>query len=165
MEIGHIPILSDGPLDGAGNTGTLEAVASRLAIAGAAAAAALRGQAPHLLELAGADLAEIRSSTLAKSIDKGDEIIADIVRHAAGHISQAIVTLVLLLAPDVIVLGGGLVEAMPDLYLNEVRKRTRERLLPAYRDVYRIVAAELGDDAAVRGAAAWARENVGSKND
>ena len=64
-----------------------------------------------------------------------------------------------------ILLAIGVVEAMPDLFLKEVRKRTRERLLPAFRNVCRIVAAELGDDAAVQGAAAWAREIAEKKID
>jgi glucokinase len=163
MEIGHIPIMSDGPLDGAGNVGTLESLASRLAISSAAAAASYRGQAPALRELAGTDISRIRSSVLAKSIEAGDRAISEIVRHAAGHLSQAIVTMILLLAPDVIVLGGGLVEAMPDLFVDEVRKRTQQRILPAYRDAYKIVVAQLGDDAGVMGAAAWARENIEAK--
>ncbi len=164
MEVGHIPLMNDGPMDGAGNTGTLEALASRLAIASAAAAAAFRGQAPNLLEMAGTDIKDIRSSTLAKSIAAGDEAIGQIVRAAAGHLSQAIVTLILLLAPEVIVLGGGLVTAMPELFIDEVRKRTQKRILPSFRNVYKIVVAELGDEAGVMGAAAWAREMIESKS-
>ena len=165
MEIGHIPIMADGPLDGAGNCGTLEALASRLAISSAAAAAAYRGHAPALRESAGTDISAIRSGALSRSIDQGDQAVEKIVRHAAGHLSLGIVTMVLLLAPDVVVLGGGLVEAMPDLFVEEVRQRTRERLLPAYRDVFRIVVAELGDNAGVMGAAAWARELIEANNE
>ncbi len=165
MEIGHIPILSDGPLDGAGNSGTLEAVASRLAISSAAAAAAFRGQAPCLREDAGTDISKIKSRALARSIAGGDKAVAEIVRHAAGHLSQAIVTLVLLLAPEIVVLGGGLVEAMPDLFVDEVSERVRQRILPAFRDVTKIVVARLGDDAGVLGAAAWARKNIESADD
>ena len=51
MEIGHIQVMPDGPLCGCGLHGCLESVASRLAIASAAAQAAYRGQAPHLLEM------------------------------------------------------------------------------------------------------------------
>ncbi len=163
MEVGHIPLTNDGPVDGAGNVGTLESLASRLAISSAAAAAAYRGQAPHLRDIVGTDLDKIRSGVLAKSIQGGDEAVAVIVRHAAGYLSQAIVTLILLLAPDVIVLGGGLVEAMPDLLLETVRKKTAKRILPAYRDTYKIVPASLGDDAGVMGAAAWARQSIESQ--
>ena len=65
MEIGHIQVVPDGPLCGCGLQGCLESVASRLAISAAAAQAAYRGQAPHLLEIAGTDLDDIRSGALA----------------------------------------------------------------------------------------------------
>ena len=59
-------------------------------------------------------------------------------------------------APDVVVLGGGLVEAMPELYLGAVEERLREQVMPAFRDRFEIKVAELGDDATTRGAGAWA---------
>ncbi len=160
MEIGHIPIMAEGPLDGAGNVGTLESLASRLAISSAAAAAAYRGQAPNLLADAGTDISNIRSGAIKDSIDKGDKVVRKIVEHAAGHLSRAVVTMVLLMAPECVVLGGGLVEAMPDIFVDEVTRQTRSQLLPAYRDVFKIVPARLGDDAAVLGAAAWARQSL-----
>jgi glucokinase len=63
-----------------------------------------------------------------------------------------------LLAPDCIVLGGGLVEAMPKLYVKEVSAGARKSLLPAFVDSFKVVTAELGDVATAMGAAAWVRE-------
>ena len=157
MEIGHIPILADGPMDGAGNVGTLESLASRLAISSAAAAAVYRGHAPCLSEIAGTDISMIRSGALAKSI-KEDEAIREIINLATRHLSMGVVTMVHLMAPDIIVLGGGLVEAMPEFFVESVSRIVRNRVLPAYRDVFTIVPAALGDDATVMGAAAWARQ-------
>lgn len=160
MEVGHVRVMPDGPLSGGGHKGTLEALGSRLAIAGAAAQAALRGQAPYLLKEAGADLAEIRSGALADSIKAGDKVIEKIIKNACEHIGTAIGGIVHLLAPDVVVLGGGLVEAMPELILDSVEKAARDFVLPSYKDAFTIVTAKLGDDAAVIGAAAWAKETV-----
>lgn len=159
MEIGHIPIAADGPLDGAGNVGTLESLASRLAISSQAAAAAYRGHAPNLLEDAGTDIAQIRSAALARAV-KSDPAVKAIVRSAIQHLSMGVVTMVHLMAPDVIVLGGGMVEAMPELFVDEVTKMTRQRVLPAYRDVFKVLPAKLGDDAGVMGAAAWAQRQT-----
>ena len=164
MEIGHITIASDSMPDGAGNVGTVESLASRLTIAGAAAQAVYRGQAPNLKKAAGTDLSAIRSGTLAESIKKGDTVIEEIVRQSAEHIGTAVVTLVHLLAPDVVVLGGGLAEAMPDLYIGTVKKHAKKNVMPAYRDVFDVVEAELGDDAAVMGAAAWARHQIADQS-
>src|SRR5579863_1661342 len=115
MEIGHIQVVPDGPLCGCGLQGCLEAVASRLAISAAAAQAAFRGHAPHLLEIAGTDLEDIRSGALADAIAAGDTVVESIVRLAAKHIGTTLAGVVHLLSPDCVVLGGGLVEAMPKL--------------------------------------------------
>lgn len=159
MEVGHIQIMEGGPLDGAGNQGTLEACCSRLAISSAAAAAAYRGHAPHLLKEAGTDISDIRSGALAKSV-KHDPAVRQILESAIRNLATGVVTMVHLMAPDKIVLGGGLVEAMPEFFVENTAKLVRKRVLPAYRDVFEVVPAELGDDAAVMGAAAWAREVI-----
>ena len=160
MEIGHMPMVAEGPLDGAGNEGSLESVASRLAIAGAAAQAAYRGQAPYLLKETGTDIADIRSGALSGSVKNGDKMVEQIVHNACIHLANSVVTVVHLLAPDVIVFGGGLIEAMEDTMLPTIEKLARKRVLPSMRDVYKIEAAKLGDDAGVLGAAALARQSV-----
>ena len=164
MEVGHIPLMADGPLDGANNAGSLEGLASRLSIASGAAQAAYRGQAPHLLKNAGTDLSEIRSGALADSVKNGDEAVEDIIKQACGHLAMSVVTVVHLLAPDVIVFGGGLIEAMPDVMLPTIEKLARKRILPSLRDVFKIKEAKLGDDAGIMGAAALARQAVESSD-
>ncbi len=158
MEIGHIPLVQGGAIDGAGNPGSLEAVASRLAIAGAAAQAAYRGQAPYLMENAGTDISQIRSGVLAQSLAAGDAAVQQIIDQTAKHLALSVVTVVHLLAPDIIVFGGGLIEAMGDYILPKIEKTARKRILPSLRDEFRIVEAKLGDDAAVLGAAALAQQ-------
>ncbi|MEL7499674.1 MAG: ROK family protein [Planctomycetota bacterium] len=160
MEVGHIPMVPEGRLDGAGNAGTLESVASRLSIASDAAAAAYRGQAPALREAEGTDLADIRSGALADSVKNGDQAVIDIINKASRHLAMSVVTVVHLLAPDVIVFGGGLIEAMPGLMLPLIEKTAKERVLPTFRDVFTIREAELGDDAGVLGCAALAHQTV-----
>ncbi|MEO0413779.1 MAG: ROK family protein [Verrucomicrobiota bacterium] len=160
MELGHIPLFPE--TSGSGEHGTtLELECSRLKIASEAARAAYRGQAPHLLELCGTDLSKITSGKLAKSIKAGDKAIEEIVERSATLLGCGVATVVHLLAPDIFVLGGGLVEALPELYLGTVEKSARSRVLETYKDSFKIVTAELGDDAGVIGAAAWARNRFG----
>jgi len=156
MEIGHIQINEHGRLCGCGHFGCLETEASRLAISAEAAKAAYRGEAPHLRDAVGTDLQEIRSGALAKAIQKGDTVIEQIVRRAAEKIGRATGNLVTILCPDVIVLGGGLIEAMPDLFVNVVQDQARATAMGPFRDTFQVFPAELGDDAGVLGAAAWA---------
>ena len=156
FEIGHVQVNPNGLPCGCGRIGCLETEASRLAISAAAAMAAFRGEAPHLLAAAGTDLENIRSGTLAEAIKSGDTIVERIVERAARLIGAAVGDVVNLLAPDVVVLGGGLVEAMPELLVEEVEAAARERAAPPFAKTFKVVAAKLGDDAVVRGAAAWA---------
>ncbi len=157
MEIGHTRISSGVRCSGGEIPGTLETEASRLSIAAEAAKLAYRGEAPALFKLAGTDLAEIRSGTLAESIKSGDKEVKRLVEEAATVIGYAVVNVVHMLCPDKIILGGGLVEAMEELFLEHVRKVARDSTMPVYKDRFKIVAAKLGDDAGVMGAAAWAK--------
>ena len=156
MEIGHLPVRTDGPLCGCGQRGCLEALAGRLVIASEAAAAAYRGQAPHLLERCGTDLASIRSGDLASAVRAGDAAIEEIVRQAGRTVGMALAGVVNLLAPDLLILGGGLVEAMPELFLEEITPVVKGRAMTAFTGSLRIERAALGDQATALGAAALA---------
>ena len=164
LEIGHIHMQPKGRLCGCGRRGCLETVASRLAIAAEASAAACRGEAPHLLELAGTDVASIRSGALVSAIKAGDHVVEEIVRHAAKDLGIAIGSVVNLLAPDMVVLGGGLVEAMRAPYVRQVRAAIQKQALRPYTKSLKVVMAKLGDDAVAMGAAALAAESVGYRS-
>ena len=79
-------------------------------------------------------------------------------------IGYAIANVVLLLCPDRIVLGGGLVEAMPDLFVKHVYRVAKQHVFDCYKDEFDIKAAELGDDAATIGAASWIQNVVARKS-
>lgn len=160
MEIGHVQITTNGRLCGCGRYGCLETEASRLAIAAEAAKAAFRGEAPHLMKIAGTDVAEIRSGQLAEAISAGDVSIERIVKRAAGFLGTAVGDLINLFLPDVVVLGGGLVEAMPALVSKAVEQGAETRVASAFAKTCKIAVAKLGDDAAIRGAAAWAAKKI-----
>jgi glucokinase len=158
MEIGHLQVNPHGQLCGCGRRGCLETEASRLAIAAEAAKAVYRGEAPHLSDAAGISLRDIRSAALAESIEAGDEAIEQIVRRAAEKIGIAVGNLINVMLPDVVVLGGGLVEAMPAIIVETVESVARDTVMPPFAELFKVVAAQLGDDSTVLGAAAWAAE-------
>jgi glucokinase len=164
MEVGHMQVAAGGPLCGCGRRGCLEAVASRLAISAAVIQAAYRGEAPFLMKNYGTDLAKIRSKALSESIANGDERIRDIVKNAARQIGIAAGNLVNLLLPDRIILGGGLVEAMPSLFVEPVKAAAQKRVMPSFVNTFDVVAAQLGDDSGVLGAAAWVQHVVLDKH-
>lgn len=163
FEVGHIQVDPNGPMCGCGQRGCLEAVASRLAISGEIAKAAWRGQAPWLMEEVGPNLAKIRSGAISNAIKNGDTIVEDIVRTAAERLGTAAAGFVNVLAPEVILLGGGLAEALPELYTDSVTRTLNAAVMPSYRDIYRVAVVNLGDYAAVKGAATWAQKTVNAR--
>ncbi|MDP1563211.1 MAG: ROK family protein [Pirellulaceae bacterium] len=163
MEVGHIPLISDSLPDGCGNMGTLEAVASRLAIAAGAAQAVYRGKAPWLQKKTGANLAEIRSGVLRDAVENGDEAIKQLIVAAANHLGLGIVTIVHLLSPEIVVIGGGLAEAFPKLLVKTAEDYAKNRVMPSYTGTFKVVLAKLGDDSGAIGCAAWAKRVIQSR--
>jgi glucokinase len=161
-EVGHITLEIDGPYCGCGKRGCLEALASRIAIASQVVALAARGDAPYILENCGTDLGKIRSGMLAKAIEAGETMVEGVVRKAAYYTGVAAATLVNVLSPEAVVLGGGLVEAMETLYMEEVKRALKDHAMPFLLKGVRVVAAKLGDDAAVMGAGHLIAERLAS---
>lgn len=155
-EVGHMTLEVGGRHCGCGKRGCLEAVASRVAIAAEVAALAARGDAPYIAEHCGSDLRKIRSGTLARAIEAGDAFVESVVRKAAYNVGIGVANVINLLSPEAVVLGGGLVEAMEQIYLEEVRRAVEEHAMPMLRKDVRIVPAQLGDHAVVLGAARMA---------
>jgi len=162
-ELGHMIMEIDGPRCGCGQRGCLEALASRVAIAREVAALAFRGDAPYLLKNGGTDIASIRSGTLAKAIAAGDTHVEEVVRRAARYIGVAMANLVNAFGPDAFILGGGLVEKLKDLFLEETTKAMREHALPFLAKPVKVKAAKLADDAVVMGAAVLIKEKLTGK--
>ena len=162
MEIGHVPVIRDGALCGCGRRGCLETVASRLAISAELAQAVYRGEAPHLMRLAGTDIANMRSGAIREAIQMGDRVVERIVRRAARQIGWVLIGTVHQLAPDCIVLGGGLVEEMPKPFVEEVTDTLTKGVTDAFCGSFRVTAAKLGDYATALGAAALASDLVES---
>ena len=160
LELGHLQVVPDGPRCGCGRRGCLEAVAGRLAISSAVSAAVLRGQAPWLREHVGSDPAAIRSSALADAVDKGDDVVRDILEQAFDALGSVLGGMVNLLGPDVMVIGGGLAEAMPDLLHASIQRAMEPKIMRPLQGSCDLRIAKLGDHATTLGAAAWVRHEV-----
>src|SRR5689334_11067696 len=111
-EIGHMVLDINGPKCGCGNKGCFEALASRTAIFQQIKAGIKDGQKTLLTEMLGDDLSDLRSGDLRKAIRKGDKFVDRVVEGAAEYIGIATANLVNILNPEVVVLGGGVLEAL-----------------------------------------------------
>jgi len=160
-EIGHIIMQIGGPLCGCGNRGCLEALASRTAIERDIREALQAGGTSKLTELSGGDLSVIRSGAIRKALKAEDPLVTGILHRAAETLGYACLTVRHLVDPEVIVLGGGLIEACSEFMMPILENIVGSDRLPGARDGGHVLLSALGDDAVVLGAVALARKQVG----
>lgn len=156
-EIGHMVIDINGPKCGCGNNGCFEALASRTAIFRKIHAAIKAGEKSVLTDMLGPSLADLRSGDLRKAIRRGDKLVEGIVEEAAEDIGIAVANLINLFNPEIVVLGGGLIEALEDEMMSIVREKAMKSVLAGTAKGIEIIASKLGDEAGITGGAVLAR--------
>lgn len=159
-EVGHMTIRPDGRPCGCGKFGCLEAYASKTGMGYAFKKAIVLDKRTSVLSelVEGGSLDNVRSSLLKKAWEAKDDVARETLSEAAAHLGMGIGNLITLLGPNVVVLGGGVMDALGDELLPIVRKFAKEHTFPkaSYSDT-KIELATLGDDAVALGAMAYAR--------
>jgi glucokinase len=157
-EFGHLKLQACGPPCRCGDRGCLEALASGTAIGRRAREAALLG-AGILHELALSDPAAPTAADCAAAVRQGDPLALAVWEIAMADLGAGVATVVSLFNPDRVVLGGG-VSRSADLVLPAVRRVVNTRCMPMLASAVEIVAAALGDNVGVVGAAALLDEAI-----
>jgi glucokinase len=154
-EIGHMPLDLAGPLCACGNTGCLEAYCGSYGLVrrarelAAAAPAARRG---HPTTTLGDDLTTRQLHDRALG---GDEAARQLFTEAGRRLGQAVSSLINVLAPERVIIGGGVGQA-GDLFLDPCREMIAQHVMSPQGRATPLVMAELGPHAAAMGAAALA---------
>ncbi|MBN1285162.1 MAG: ROK family protein [Anaerolineae bacterium] len=165
-EVGHMVIHADGPLQQGGNRGSAEAVCSRPAIVRDIRAALDGGRASIIMELvearAESDKSErITSGVLAAAAEAQDGLVLEVLGRAGYYLGLLAANMVNALDPEIIVFGGGLIEACGKWLMPTIRTVAWQYYINKRNaDLIRIVTAELGDYAGVLGAAMLARDRL-----
>lgn len=159
-ELGHMVIQVGGPKCGCGNNGCFEALASRTAIFRDIQQRVKDGQKTILTEWLGGDLSELRSGDLRKAIRKGDKLVEKVVEEAAEFTGIAVSNLINIFNPEVIVLGGGVIDALEDEMMAIVVETAMDSAMAGTTKGIEIVASDLGDNAGITGGAVLARQRI-----
>lgn len=132
---------------------TLENMTGRLAIASEAGLLLLKQKSPHLFKDTGTDLKNLKSGALARAIRAGDVELKNLILSKARVLGISMANAVNLLSPELIVLGGGLVEALGSLIIPEADRTMRQYAMPDLVRPVKVRTAALGDYAVMMGAA------------
>lgn len=157
-EIGHITIKEGGDPCGCGGRGHLEAYCSRTAIVKQLEKLVRAGKKTRLTRIVGRDVLRAKSSDLAEAAALGDSVVISVLDRTARYLAIGIASIANLLNPEIIVLGGGVIEALGDDFVEQVTARVRTEPFRATTGPLKIVASALGDDAGITGAAIIARQ-------
>ena len=153
-ELGHQIVELNGLPCNCGGRGCLEMYASGPAIAARAAQAVIQRRSTRITALAGSDLNRVTAGLVLQAAHEGDEVACAILEQAGVYIGLAVSNTILTISPRKVVFGGG-VMAAGELLLAPIRRTVRERVFLAPAQQVEIVAAQLGDDAGLIGAALW----------
>jgi glucokinase len=155
-ELGHMQIVTDnGAACVCGGTGCLETLVSGRAL-GDIAVQLGRDSPASLLADDPSGRATARELGIAAS--RGDEAAIEALQQAAAHLSTAIERLIPVIDPELIVLGGSVVDGVGDHVLPLIRFAVDERsFLRSFRPAPPVVPASLGGAAAAIGAAVAGR--------
>ena len=160
-EVGHMTIVPNGPRCECGSFGCLEALASGPAIATMAIKAIKQGTATSMREMSGNDLNKVDTRLIAEAAAQGDAIAREIIHKAGEYLGLGISNLITVLSPDMVIVGGG-VSLIGRPLFDAIEETVRRSVFLVPLDRVRIVPAELGTQAGVLGAAAWAMRHSGS---
>ena len=152
-ELGHITVEENGPLCSCGNRGCLESVMSATALIAQAQEAVAKGLSGQLWQLCRGDAKLISLELIAEAAAANDRFAFRLLNEAGNHIGKAIVTLLHLLNPEQIVIGGGMALSAGQLMLPAIHRVVQERALPRIANSVQIQLSDLAEVDWARGAA------------
>ncbi len=155
-EYGHMILNPEGPLCGCGQRGCLEAFSSKKGMT-----AYIRQQVNRGRETLMADqlVNEVfKSKSLKKALEANDPVAVEAVDRACHYLAIGTGNLINTFSPDIVVYGGGVIEAVGDIFLEKILAEVDRYCMPSIRETVDLKIADLGDDSNLYGALAMIPE-------
>lgn len=149
-EIGHIKLqMHDGPICGCGDTGCMEAFASGPAIVAMAEEYIKGGKSTKFREMANGGA--ITPFIVCEAAKAGDPVARRIFTIMGEYIGIGMASVVNLLNPEKIIIGGGVADA-GDILIAPLVETLKKRAMKIAGETVSVVPAQLGNTAGVIGA-------------
>ncbi len=148
-EYGHMILEPEGPLCNCGQRGCLEALSSKQGMTAYIRQQVSRGRETMMAEAVQDGV--FRSKKLKKALAAGDEVAMEAVDRACHYLAIATGNMINAISPDLVIYGGGVIEAVGDIFLEKILKEVDRYCMTAIRPTVDIKIAELGDDSILYG--------------
>lgn len=159
-EIGHVPVMRNGPLCNCGTRGCLEMMASGASIARRGRAALHAGRDTLITRLADGDPEAITGGLVIRAAAQDDPVALEIMQETASYLAMGVLLAFRAYDPELLVIAGGLSKA-GDILLNPLRRALSEQTTghsATYLD--RLALTVLTEKAGVLGAVALALQST-----
>lgn len=156
-EVGHMVVKANGKRVGGGLKGSLESYIGKWALNGKIQKALKSKKKTRLREIITYNLGKtpVKSSTLKKGFEQDDQFTRRLLHYYVKYLSIGMSQTINLLSPNLIVLGGGIMEALGEQLLPDIRRKLQRY---SVNELPELRLAALGDLAGPLGAATQARE-------
>ena len=154
-EVGHMAINLEGPPCTCGNIGCWEALAGGWGIAQQAQQAILHETSKGylLLKLSQGNIKDVSAKTVVEAFRQGDPLALHLMQNVQQALVAGCVNLINLYNPECLILGGGLIDGVPEL-IPHIDEGIKQRALKVATQNLRVIPAQLGKQVGVIGAAA-----------
>ena len=156
-EYGHMVLEPEGPLCNCGQRGCLEALSSKQGMSAYIREQVARGRKSMMADYVTEGV--FKSKALKKALNAGDAVATEAVNRACHYLAIATGNMINTISPEVVVYGGGVVEATGDLFVDKIAAEVDRYCMPSIRTTVELKAAALGDDSVIYGALALIEEH------
>ncbi len=158
-EYGHMILDPEGPLCNCGQRGCLEAFSSKQGMSAYIRQQVSRGRKCVLAEDVQGGV--FRSKPLKKALKAGDKVAMEAVDRSCHYLAVATGNLINTFSPDLVLYGGGVIEAVGNIFLEKILAEVDRYCMTAIRSTVELKTAALGDDSILYGDLAMIEEAEG----
>ena len=148
-EYGHMILDPKGPKCNCGQRGCLEAYSSKTGMTNYIKKQIAKGRETMMADAVSEGV--FRSKKLKKAVAAGDPVACEAVNRACHWLAVATGSMINTLSPDLVLYGGGVIEAMGNVFLEKVLAELDQYCLPTIRSTVEVKTAALGDDSILYG--------------
>ncbi len=156
-EFGHMILNPEGPLCNCGQRGCLEAFSSKIGMADYIRQQIRRGRKTMMEEAVAEGV--FKSKQMKAAYDEKDAVMLEAIDRSCLYLAIAAGNMVNTFSPEMVVFGGGVMEALGDVFLEKILRKVDAYCLPSIRSTVRFERAELNDDSILYGALALIEEH------
>lgn len=150
-EIGHMTINFDGPKCKCGKNGCVETYCSSSAIVGRARKRLEKNMTPEFKEQLKGDLKNLSIKVISNAAKKDDYVAKEVLEETAGYLAVALGNIANILNPEIIVVGGGIIDGSPE-FLTMISSELKKHAFETAVKHLKVTKAALGNDAGFIGA-------------